>query len=248
IPPGDFPVTTAHVANVTRSDASRGGTSAPSASVTASWLNAAAAPTKSGLEARCGPSGLSDGGGGGGTSWTVSTDVPDNSRACSSAISSAVFVFWYSCSSSTSSRCSIAYWISCSTAYRFASRTACSWIGGRSKSYSTRFLIRTAINESSPSSISGTSHGRSSGSYPIALATIVPSRCATVSPESADHLAKPAPRLAPWVKLSCRISGAASAATSGVASSAAAGSASVIVTSAVAVAVPTATALGNADA
>ncbi|CPA73596.1 Uncharacterised protein [Mycobacterium tuberculosis] len=45
-----------------------------------------------------------------------------------------------------------------------ASRTAVSWIGGRSKSYSTRFLMRTAISESRPSSISGTSHGRSSGS------------------------------------------------------------------------------------
>ena len=34
MPPGDLPVTMAHVANVTRSAASRGGTSAPSASVT----------------------------------------------------------------------------------------------------------------------------------------------------------------------------------------------------------------------
>ncbi len=36
----------------------------------------------------------------------------------------------------------MAYWISFSTAYRLASRTAVSWIGGRSKSYSTRFLSR----------------------------------------------------------------------------------------------------------
>ena len=39
MPPGDLPVTIAHVANVTRSAASRGGTSAPSASVTASWVS-----------------------------------------------------------------------------------------------------------------------------------------------------------------------------------------------------------------
>ena len=39
MPPGDLPVTIAHVANVTRSAASRGGTSAPSASVTASCVS-----------------------------------------------------------------------------------------------------------------------------------------------------------------------------------------------------------------
>ena len=39
MPPGDLPVTMAHVANVTRSAASRGGTSAPSASVTASCVS-----------------------------------------------------------------------------------------------------------------------------------------------------------------------------------------------------------------
>ena len=49
---------------------------------------------------------------------------------------------------------------------RLASATAVSWIGGRSKSYSTRFLIRTAISESRPSSISGTSHGRSRARSP----------------------------------------------------------------------------------
>src|SRR5690349_680405 len=43
MPPGDLPVTIAHVANVTRSAASRGGTSAPSASVTASWVRTLAA-------------------------------------------------------------------------------------------------------------------------------------------------------------------------------------------------------------
>ena len=43
MPPGDLPVTIAHVANVTRSAASRGGTSAPSASVTASCVSTWAA-------------------------------------------------------------------------------------------------------------------------------------------------------------------------------------------------------------
>ncbi|SIL40197.1 Uncharacterised protein [Mycobacteroides abscessus subsp. abscessus] len=41
--PGDSPVTMAHVANATRSAASRGGTSALSASAMASWFMAAAA-------------------------------------------------------------------------------------------------------------------------------------------------------------------------------------------------------------
>ena len=90
--------------------------------------------------------------------------APPRSSACAAAISSALLPFWDSASCSTSSRCSIAYWISFSTALRLASRTAVSWMGGMSKSYSTRFLIRTAISESRPSSISGTSHGRSSGS------------------------------------------------------------------------------------
>ena len=39
MPPGDLPVTIAHVAKVTRSAASRGGTSASSASATACWLS-----------------------------------------------------------------------------------------------------------------------------------------------------------------------------------------------------------------
>ena len=58
MPPGDLPVTIAHVANVTRSAASRGGTSAPSASVTASWVStcAAAGPAARRCSAR-GPSG-----------------------------------------------------------------------------------------------------------------------------------------------------------------------------------------------
>ncbi len=43
MPPGDVPVTMAHVANVTRSAASRGGTSVPSASVTACWVSTFAA-------------------------------------------------------------------------------------------------------------------------------------------------------------------------------------------------------------
>ena len=46
---------------------------------------------------------------------------------------------------------------------RFASRTACNCSCGMSNSYSTRFLMRTAISESRPSSISGISAGRSSG-------------------------------------------------------------------------------------
>ena len=43
MPPGDLPVTMAHVANVTRSAASRGGTSEPSASATASCVSTWAA-------------------------------------------------------------------------------------------------------------------------------------------------------------------------------------------------------------
>ncbi|SKX74145.1 Uncharacterised protein [Mycobacteroides abscessus subsp. abscessus] len=51
-----------------------------------------------------------------------------------------------------------------STSDRFAWRIACSCSCGMSNSYSTRFLMRTAMSESSPSSISGISRGRSSGS------------------------------------------------------------------------------------
>ena len=50
MPPGDLPVTIAQVAKVTRSAASRGGTSELSASATACWLSAsAAAPARFGL-------------------------------------------------------------------------------------------------------------------------------------------------------------------------------------------------------
>ena len=184
MPPGDLPVTIAHVANVTRSAASRGGTSAPSASVTASWVSTPCAARVGRSAASVGRARLS------GTCrvrrrrrdrhvrsrcgrWCFGAASARARRPCVAPPMQlglrgrdllGVCVFWCSASSSTSSRCSIAYSISFSTAYRLASRTAVSWIGGRSKSYSTRFLIRTAISESRPSSISGTSHGRSSGS------------------------------------------------------------------------------------
>ena len=155
MPPGDFPVTIAQVANVTRSAASRGGTSAPSASVTASWVSTfAARPAAEGFSeagpaglvggaGRPGPVGLVGGGGisscstGGsadasaGTSAAACTSAafcvsrssssatvvaPPMSSAWAAAISSAVCVFCASASSSTSSRCSMAYSMSFSTA------------------------------------------------------------------------------------------------------------------------------------
>ena len=103
MPPGDLPVTIAHVANVTRSDASRGGTSEFSASATACWFSAVAAVARSGCS-RGGPCGLSGGGGGGGVAGGASSPA---SSACAPAglpppaavpISSAVCVCWYSCS------------------------------------------------------------------------------------------------------------------------------------------------------
>ena len=48
MPPGDLPVTMAQVAKVTRSAASRGGTSAPSASTTACWVRTLAAAAAGG--------------------------------------------------------------------------------------------------------------------------------------------------------------------------------------------------------
>ena len=77
--------------------------------------------------------------------------------------------------------------------------------------------MRTAISESRPSSISGTSQGRSSGSYPMAAPTMWPNRSAIVSPESGLHLAKSAPRLAPAVRLSATNASSASGSGSGVA-------------------------------
>src|ERR1700761_2424935 len=64
MPPGDLPVTIAQVAKVTRSAASRGGTSELSALATASWLSA---PARLGLVPFVvwpdGPDGLVGGGG-----------------------------------------------------------------------------------------------------------------------------------------------------------------------------------------
>ena len=64
MPPGDLPVTIAHVANVTRSAASRGGTSEPSASVTACCVSTVREPAAAavGLVAQA-PTGLVGGGG-----------------------------------------------------------------------------------------------------------------------------------------------------------------------------------------
>ena len=121
MPPGDFPVTIAHVANVTRSAASRGGMSELSASATACWLSACAAAARLGCAAgAAGPDGLVGGGGigaseAGAGAVTAAGVAPDNIAACSLAISSAVWVFWCSCRSCTSSRCSIAYSMSFST-------------------------------------------------------------------------------------------------------------------------------------
>src|SRR4051812_7606572 len=71
MPPGDLPVTIAHVANVNLSAASRGGTSEFSASEMACWFSAAAAAARfgsAGLDSATafGPAGF-EGGGGGGT-------------------------------------------------------------------------------------------------------------------------------------------------------------------------------------
>jgi hypothetical protein len=65
MPPGDLPVTIAQVANVTRSAASRGGTSEPSASATACWLStcAAAAAADNRPPFLSGPPGFVGGGG-----------------------------------------------------------------------------------------------------------------------------------------------------------------------------------------
>jgi hypothetical protein len=67
MPPGDFPVTIAQVANVTRSAASRGGMSELRALATASWLSASAAAARFGwpplADGPDGPEGFVGGGG-----------------------------------------------------------------------------------------------------------------------------------------------------------------------------------------
>ncbi len=97
MPPGDLPVTTAQVANVTRSAASRGGMSEFSALATVSWLSASAAAAKFGLPLAEGPDGSVGGGGigaseagGAGTSDAVGAAgvAPVSSSACALAISS----------------------------------------------------------------------------------------------------------------------------------------------------------------
>ncbi|CKR05584.1 Uncharacterised protein [Mycobacterium tuberculosis] len=101
MPPGDLPVTIAQVAKVTRSAASRGGTSTLSAG-----------PVGFGCSPFCGdgsatPASESTG--------SVLPTLPCSNSAWARAISSAVWVFWCSCSCCTSSRCSTAYSISFST-------------------------------------------------------------------------------------------------------------------------------------
>ena len=57
-----------------------------------------------------------------------------------------------------------------------------------SNSYSTRFLIRIAMSESRPSSMSGTSAGRSSGEYPIDSATTILRRSSRLCEPFGSHL------------------------------------------------------------